>query len=65
VMIFVATPPEHYGIESPSRSISIGDGQSVPSVSAALDAIDYVHGGARSESRTEAHAAVPHGSAAA
>ena len=50
VMIFVATPPSHYGIESPFRSISIGDGQSVPPVSAALEAIDYVH--------TEAHAVI-------
>jgi heptosyltransferase I len=43
VMIFVATSPSHCGIESPFRSISIGDGQSVPPVSAALEAIDYVH----------------------
>ncbi|WP_144111636.1 lipopolysaccharide heptosyltransferase I [Paraburkholderia sp. BCC1886] len=44
VMIFVATSPDHCGIESPFRSISIGDGRSVPPVSAALDAIDHVHG---------------------
>jgi heptosyltransferase-1 len=57
VMIFVATPPSHYGIESPFRSISIGDGQSVPPISAALEAIDYVH--------TETHdVAVQHGSTA-
>ena len=43
VMIFVATSPSHCGIESPYRSISIGDGQSVPSISAAIEAIDYVH----------------------
>jgi len=43
VMIFVATSPSHCGVESPFRSISIGDGHSVPPVSAALDAIDYVH----------------------
>jgi heptosyltransferase-1 len=43
VMIFVATSPSHCGIEAPFRSISIGDGQSVPSVAAALQAIDYVH----------------------
>ncbi|RDJ97541.1 lipopolysaccharide heptosyltransferase I [Paraburkholderia lacunae] len=42
VMIFVATSPSHCGIEAPFRSISIGDGRSVPSISAALDAIDYV-----------------------
>jgi heptosyltransferase-1 len=58
VMIFVATPPAHYGIESPFRSISIGDGKSVPSISDALEAIDYVH--------TEPHdVAVQHGSTAA
>jgi heptosyltransferase-1 len=43
VMIFVATSPSHCGIESPYRSISIGDGRSAPPVRAALDAIDYVH----------------------
>jgi heptosyltransferase-1 len=44
VMIFVATSPSHCGVEAPNRSTSIGDGHSVPPVSAALDAIDYVHG---------------------
>jgi heptosyltransferase-1 len=43
VMIFVATSPSHCGIDSPYRSISIGDGQSVPPISAAIEAIDYVH----------------------
>jgi heptosyltransferase-1 len=43
VMIFVATSPSHFGIEAPHRSISIGDGHSVPPVSEALQAIDYVH----------------------
>ncbi|MFM0335664.1 lipopolysaccharide heptosyltransferase I [Paraburkholderia fungorum] len=43
VMIFVATSPDHCGIESPFRSISIGDGRAVPSVSDALEAINYVH----------------------
>jgi heptosyltransferase I len=43
VMIFVATPPALYAIEAPFRSISIGDGHSVPPVSEALQAIDYVH----------------------
>lgn len=42
VMIFVATSPSHCGVGAPFRSISIGDGRSVPSISAALDAIDYV-----------------------
>jgi hypothetical protein len=37
------TSPSHCGIESPYRSISIGDGRSAPPVRAALDAIDYVH----------------------
>jgi heptosyltransferase I len=59
VMIFVATSPSHCGIDSPYRSMSIGDGQSVPPVSAALDAIDYVHGGEHQ------HAALQHGPAAA
>ncbi|CAH2777287.1 MAG: Lipopolysaccharide core heptosyltransferase I [uncultured Paraburkholderia sp.] len=59
VMIFVATSSSHCGVESPFRSISIGDGQSVPPVSAALEAIDYVHSG-------EPHAVdLQHGSAAA
>jgi heptosyltransferase-1 len=44
VMIFTATSPSHCGIESPYRSISVGDGLSVPPISAALEAIDYVHG---------------------
>ncbi|RKT26377.1 heptosyltransferase-1 [Paraburkholderia sp. RAU2J] len=57
VMIFVATSPSHCGVESPNRSISIGDGQSVPPVSAALDAIDYVHGKAH-ERPSEPHAAI-------
>jgi heptosyltransferase-1 len=38
--------------------MSIGDGQSVPPVSAALEAIDYVHSGESQPS------ALPHGSAA-
>ncbi|CAB3782442.1 lipopolysaccharide heptosyltransferase I [Paraburkholderia fynbosensis] len=57
VMIFVATSPSHCGVESPNRSISIGDGQSVPPVSAALDAIDYVHGEAY-ERPSEPHEAI-------
>ncbi|SDQ35897.1 heptosyltransferase-1 [Paraburkholderia fungorum] len=58
VMIFVATSPDHCGIESPYRSISIGDGRSVPTVSAAIDAINHVF--------TEPHALVEsHGGAAA
>ena len=44
VMIFVATSPSHCGVDAPYRSISIGDGRSVPPISAALEAIDYVHG---------------------
>jgi heptosyltransferase-1 len=43
VMIFVATSPSHFGVDAPHRSISIGDGHSVPPVSEALQAIDYVH----------------------
>ena len=43
VMIFVATSRSHFGIEAPHRSVSIGDGHSVPPVSEALQAIDYVH----------------------
>lgn len=42
VMIFVATSPSHCGVQSPYRSISVGDGQSVPPVSATLAAINYV-----------------------
>ncbi|MGF6859095.1 lipopolysaccharide heptosyltransferase I [Paraburkholderia sp. CI3] len=43
VMIFVATSPSHCGVEAPYRSTSIGDGDSVPPISAALEAIDYVY----------------------
>jgi heptosyltransferase-1 len=58
VMIFMATSPSHCGIDAPFRSISIGDGQSVPSVAEALEAIDYVHSAPRA-------VATPQGSAAA
>jgi heptosyltransferase I len=44
VMIFVATSPEHCGVEAPFRSISVGDGLSIPPISDALDSIDYVLG---------------------
>jgi heptosyltransferase I len=43
LMIFVATPPEHLGVWAPGRSISIGDGHSVPPVQTALDAVDAVY----------------------
>ncbi|KAE8760682.1 MULTISPECIES: lipopolysaccharide heptosyltransferase I [Paraburkholderia] len=59
VMIFVATPPSHFGIEAPFRSISIGDGHSVPPIAQVLEAIDYVH------SEPRAAVAIQHGSAAA
>ncbi|MGF6998197.1 lipopolysaccharide heptosyltransferase I [Paraburkholderia sp. GAS32] len=59
VMIFVATPPSHFGIEAPFRSISIGDGHSVPPIAEVLEAIDYVH------SEPRAAVAIQHGSAAA
>jgi heptosyltransferase-1 len=58
VMIFVATSPSHCGVDAPFRSMSVGDGFSVPPISAVLEAIDYVH----SEPRT---AAAQQGSAAA
>jgi heptosyltransferase-1 len=58
VMIFVATSPSHCGIEAPFRSISIGDGHSVPSIAEALEAIAYVN----TEPRIDA---TQHGSAAA
>ena len=58
VMIFVATSPSHCGVEAPFRSISIGDGHSVPSIAEALEAIDYVHGAPHA-------VAMQHGSAAA
>jgi heptosyltransferase-1 len=58
VMIFVATSPSHCGVEAPHRSTSIGDGHSVPPVSAALEAIDYVQA-------TEPVFAMQHRSAAA
>ena len=43
VMVFVATSPAHCGVDAPFRSISVGDGFSVPPISDVLDAIDYVH----------------------
>lgn len=43
VMIFVATSPDHCGVGAPFRSISIGDGQRMPSITDVLQAIDYVH----------------------
>jgi heptosyltransferase I len=43
VMIFVATSPDHCGIDAPYRSVSIGDGRTLPTVNDALEAIDYVH----------------------
>lgn len=43
VMVFVATSPSHCGVEAPFRSISVGDGFSVPPISDVLGAIDYVH----------------------
>jgi heptosyltransferase I len=58
VMIFVATSPSHCGVEAPYRSTSIGDGRSVPPVSAALEAIGYVQA-------AEPALAMQHGSAAA
>lgn len=57
VMIFVATSPSHFGIEAPFRSISIGDGHSVPPVSEALRAIDYVHTDPLSPGGVTAHPA--------
>ncbi|MFL9934725.1 lipopolysaccharide heptosyltransferase I [Paraburkholderia sp. RL18-103-BIB-C] len=57
VMIFVATSPSHCGVESPYRSISVGDGRSVPPVSATLAAIDYVHSEPQ-ESAVQQHSAV-------
>jgi heptosyltransferase-1 len=43
VMIFIATSREAFGNHTPFRSVSIGDGNSVPPVSEALAAIDHVH----------------------
>jgi heptosyltransferase I len=43
VMIFTATSPEHLGVRAPGRSISVGDGRSVPPVKVALDAVDAVY----------------------
>ncbi|SMG45877.1 lipopolysaccharide heptosyltransferase I [Paraburkholderia susongensis] len=42
VMIFTATSPSHCGVDAPFRSISIGDGRSVPPIGTALEALDYV-----------------------
>jgi heptosyltransferase I len=43
VMIFIATSRELFENNTPYRSVSIGDGNSVPPVSEALAAIDHVH----------------------
>jgi heptosyltransferase I len=43
VMIFIATSRETFGNNVPFRSVSIGDGNSVPPVAEALAAIDHVH----------------------
>lgn len=43
VMVFVATSPEHCGVRAPGRSISIGDGVSVPPVAQVLDAVLRVY----------------------
>ena len=43
VMIFIATSRETFGNNVPFRSVSIGDGNSVPPISEALAAIDHVH----------------------
>ncbi|MBP0595902.1 lipopolysaccharide heptosyltransferase I [Paraburkholderia sp. LEh10] len=43
VMIFIATSRETFGNNVPFRSVSIGDGRSVPPVAEALAAIDHVH----------------------
>jgi heptosyltransferase I len=43
VMIFVSTPAEHLGVSAPGRSVSVGDGQHVPPVQAAIDAVSAVY----------------------
>jgi heptosyltransferase-1 len=43
VMIFIATSRETFENNVPFRSVSIGDGNSVPPVAEALAAIDHVH----------------------
>ena len=43
VMIFIATSRETFGKNVPFRSVSIGEGNSVPPVAEALAAIDHVH----------------------
>jgi heptosyltransferase-1 len=43
VMIFIATSRETFGNNVPFRSVSIGEGNSVPPVAEALAAIDHVH----------------------
>jgi heptosyltransferase-1 len=42
-MIFIATSRETFENNVPFRSVSIGDGNSVPPVAEALAAIDHVH----------------------
>jgi len=43
VMIFISTSRELFENNAPYRSVSIGDGKSIPPVSEALAAIDHVH----------------------
>jgi heptosyltransferase I len=43
VMIFVTTSAEHTGVRAPGRSVSVGDGNHVPPVKAALDAVSEIY----------------------
>lgn len=42
VMIFTATSREHFGINAPGRSVSLGDRQAPPDVKAVLQAVESV-----------------------
>lgn len=45
VMIFTATSREHFGIDAPGRSVSVGDQRAPPDVEAVLEAIERVLAG--------------------
>lgn len=60
VMLFAATSREHFGIEEPGRSTSVGDGGAPPDVPQVLAAIESVLGGNAPATSREAVGAGSH-----
>lgn len=44
VMLFTATSREHFGVDRPGQSVSVGENGAPPSIETVQDAIDYVTG---------------------